>query len=146
MFKIFLALHLLAAVGAIGPLIHAATTAARGLRRSNATAIAEASRMLRVYAIASVIVVIFGFALMSMTSPHTHKTVAHFTDTWIWLSLVLWALGVALSWGMSRTLDQATTMINREESITALRGRVAAGGGIVGLIFAAIIVLMVFRP
>lgn len=146
MFKLFLALHLLAAVGAIGPLIHAATTAARGLRRSNATATAEASRMLRVYAIASVIVVILGFALMSMTSPYTHKVEADFTDTWIWLSLVLWALGVALSWGLSRTLDRATAMINKEESITALRGRVAASGGIIGLIFAAIIVLMVFQP
>lgn len=102
--------------------------------------------MLRVYAIASVIVVILGFALMSMTSPYTHKVVATISDTWIWLSLLLWALGVALSWGMSRTLEQATTMINKEESITALRGRVAAGGGIVGLIFAAIIVLMVFQP
>lgn len=146
MFKVFLALHLLAAVGAIGPLIHAATTAARGLRRSNATATAEASRMLRVYAIASVIVVILGFALMSMTSPYTHRVEARFTDTWIWLSLVLWALGVAGSWLLSRTLDHATTMINKEEPITALRGRVAAGGGIVGLIFAAIIVLMVFQP
>lgn len=102
--------------------------------------------MLRVYAIASVIVVILGFALMSMTSPYTHKVVATISDTWIWLSLLLWALGVALSWGMSRTLEQATTMINKEEPITALRGRVAAGGGIVGLIFAAIIVLMVYRP
>ena len=92
MFKVFLALHILAAVGAIGPLIHAATTAARGLRRSNATATAEASRVLRVYSIASIVVVILGFGLMSMTSPYTHRTVAKFTDTWIWLSLLLWLL------------------------------------------------------
>ena|GEM_PF-3361394 len=146
-FKVFLALHILAAVGAIGPLIHAATTAARGLRRSNAAATAEASRMLRVYSIASVIVVIFGFGLMSMISPYTHKKVASFTDTWIWLSVLLWLIGIALSWGvLSRTLDRATTMINNNESIAALRGRVAAIGGLVGVIFGAIIVLMVYRP
>ena len=147
MFKVFLALHILAAVGAIGPLIHAATTAARGLRRSNATATAEASRVLRVYSIASIVVVILGFGLMSMTSPYTHRVVAKFTDTWIWLSLLLWLVGVGIAWGLlSRTLDRATTMINNEESIAALRGRVAAFGGIVALIFAAIIVLMVFQP
>ena len=147
MFKVILALHIIAAVGAIGPLIHAATTAARGLRRSNATATAEASRMLRVYSIASIIVVLFGFALMSMVSPYTHKQTAQFTDTWIWLSVLLWLIGVGLAWGvLSRTLDRATTMINKKEPITALRGRVAATGGIIGLIFAAIIVLMVFRP
>jgi hypothetical protein len=146
-FKVFLALHILAAVGAIGPLIHAATTAARGLRRSNATATAEASRVLRVYSIASIVVVILGFGLMSMTSPYTHRVVAKFTDTWIWLSLLLWLIGVGIAWGLlSRTLDRATTMINNEESIAALRGRVAAFGGIVALIFAAIIVLMVFQP
>lgn len=147
MFKIFLALHILAAVGGIGPLIHAATTASRGLRRSNAASTAEAARMLRVYSIASVIVVILGFALMSMTSPYTHKQVASFTDTWIWLSVLLWLIGIALSWGLlSRTLDRATSMINSGESIAALRGRVTGIGGIVGLIFAAIIVLMVYRP
>ena len=91
--------------------------------------------------------VIFGFALMSMTSPYTHKQVADFTDTWIWLSVLLWLIGIALSWAvLSRTLDRATAMINSGESIAALRGRVAAIGGIVGLIFAAIIVLMVYRP
>lgn len=146
MFKVFLALHILAAVGAIGPLIHAATTAARGLRRSSATSTAEASRVLRVYSIASIIVVLFGFALMSMTSPFTHQQAAQFTDLWIWLSVVLWVLAVVLSWGLSRTLDRATTMINNEESVTALRGRVAGSGGIIALFFAAIIVLMVFRP
>jgi hypothetical protein len=146
-FKILLALHVLAAVGAIGPLIHAATTAARGLRRSNAAATAEASRMLKVYSIASVIVVILGFGLLEATSPVTHQKVGDFSDTWVWLSVVLWLIGIGLAWlVLSRTLDRATTMINKGESIAALRGRVAASGGIVGLIFAAIIVLMVYRP
>lgn len=103
--------------------------------------------MLKVYSIASVIVVILGFALMSMISPRTHKPVGSFTDTWIWLSVLLWLIGIGLSWGvLSRTLDRATAMINSGESIAALRGRVAAIGGVVGLIFAAIIVLMVYRP
>jgi hypothetical protein len=140
-------LHVLTAIGAIGPLIHGATTAARGIRRPDATATAAASRMIKVYSITSVLVVLFGFALMSVISPFTHQRVADFTDTWIWLSLLLWLAGIGLAWGvLSRTLDKATTMITAGESVAAFRGRVAAIGGIVGLIFAVIVFLMVYRP
>jgi hypothetical protein len=37
-------------------------------------------------------------------------------------------------------------MITAGESPTAFRGRVAAIGGVVGLIFAVIVFLMVYRP
>jgi uncharacterized membrane protein len=91
--------------------------------------------------------VIFGFGLMSMTSPYTHKKVADFTDTWIWLSVLLWLIGVGLAWGvLSRTMTKASSMITAGESPAALRGRVAGIGGVIGLIFIAIIVLMVYRP
>ena len=45
MFKVLLFLHLLTAIFAIGPLVHAVTTASRGLRRSDPEAIAASSRM-----------------------------------------------------------------------------------------------------
>jgi hypothetical protein len=45
-----------------------------------------------------------------------------------------------------RTLDRATEQIGRGDSVIALTARVAAAGGIVGLIFAAIVVLMVYQP
>ena len=146
-FKIFLALHLIFAVGAIGPLLHGATTAVRGVRTADAGATASASRMIKVYAIGSVLVVIFGFGLLSMKSPYNHQPVGSFTDTWVWLSLLLWLIGVALAWGVVATgLDKATTLIKNGDSPDAVRPRVAAAGGAVGLIFVVIIVLMVFRP
>ena len=37
-------------------------------------------------------------------------------------------------------------MIGKQESVVALTGRVAAAGGIVGVIFAVIVFLMVYRP
>jgi prolipoprotein diacylglyceryltransferase len=147
MFKILLALHLLFAVFAIGPLVHAATTAGRGVRLGDAVAMNTSARMLRIYAYASVLVVIAGFALMSAKSPSTHKQVAEFGDTWIWLSLVLWVVAIALVLGvLVRGLRAATASVERQESFDALKGRIAATGGVVGVIFAVVVFLMVYRP
>src|SRR3569832_769891 len=102
MFKILLALHLLFAIFAIGPLVGAVTTASRGIRQGDGVATASAARTSRVYAYASVLVV--------------------------------------------PTLDKVTELIGRQESVVTLTARVAAAGGVVGLIFAGIVFLMVYRP
>lgn len=149
MFKILLALHLLTAVFAIGPLVHAATTASRGIRRADPTAIAGSARLLRIYTYVSVVVVIFGFGLMSATSPFTHKQTADFSDTWVWLSVLLWAAAAALALGvLTPGLNRAGAAITAGDGTAAagLTARVAAAGGVVGLIFAAIVFLMVYRP
>jgi len=49
MFKIMLALHLFAAIFAIGPLVGAVTTASRGLRSGDATATAGSAKTLTIY-------------------------------------------------------------------------------------------------
>lgn len=145
MLKLLLTLHLLFAVFAVGPLVHAATTASRGVRRGDATATASASRVLRIYAYASVLVVLVGFGLMSQK--RRGQRLGEFGDTWVWLSLVLWAVAVALVLGVIvPTLDRATRTIGEQGSVVALTPRVAAAGGVVGLIFLAVIVLMVYRP
>jgi hypothetical protein len=153
MFKIVLALHVLTAVFAIGPLVHAATTASRGLRQRDAAALASSARLLRIYSYASVLVVILGFGLMSSTSDYTHKRTAEFSELWIWLSLLLWAVAVALVFAvLVPTLTRAAASLPgggdgvSAPDVSALTGRVAAAGGIVGLIFAAIIFLMIYRP
>lgn len=150
MFKILLAVHLLFAVFAIGPLVHAATTAGRGIRKGDGAATATASRMLRIYAYASVLVVIAGMGLMSAkypSGPHKGQHAGAIGDLWIWLSLVLWVVAVALVLGVVvPTLDKATASIARQDSVVALTGRVAAAGGVIGVVFAVIVVLMVYRP
>lgn len=147
MFKILLALHLLTAVFAIGPLVHAATTASRGLRQADAGATASSARTATVYSYASVLVVILGFGLMSADDPHGPGKVAEFSETWIWLSALLWLVAVAVTLGLVvPALRQATTRIQAGEAVDALTARVAAGGGVVGLVFAAIVFLMVYKP
>ncbi|HZY75529.1 MAG TPA: hypothetical protein VFE40_04355 [Jatrophihabitantaceae bacterium] len=145
MFKILLALHLLFAVFAVGPLVHAATTAARGVRTGNGIATAYSARMLKIYSYASVLVILVGGGLMS--SKRHGKTVAEFSDVWIWLSVLLWLVAVALVLALIvPALERATKLIAEQQSVVSLTGRVAAAGGIVGLIFAAIVFLMVYQP
>jgi uncharacterized membrane protein len=147
MFKILLALHLLTAIFAIGPLVGAATTASRGLRTGDAGATDSAARTLTIYSYASVLVVIFGFGLMSADDPYGPGKVADFGDTWIWLSVLLWLVSMALVLAVTvPALKQAATAIGGGGTTDRLTARVAASGGVVGLIFAAIVFLMVYRP
>jgi hypothetical protein len=145
MFKILLALHLLFAVFAVGPLVHAASTAARGVRTGDGAATASSARLLKIYGYASVLVVVLGFGLMSVK--RHGKPVAEFGDTWVWLSTALWLVALALVLAVVvPTLERAGELIGKQESVVALTGRVAAVGGVVALIFAAIVFLMVYRP
>jgi hypothetical protein len=145
MFKILLALHLLFAIFAIGPLVHAATTAGRGVRTGDGAATASSSRVLKIYSYASLLVVIAGFALMS-TKRHGEK-IAEFSEAWIWLSALLWLIAVALVLGLVvPTLDRATELIGKQESVAQLTARVAAVGGVVGILFAVTVFLMVYQP
>jgi putative intracellular protease/amidase len=147
MFKILLGLHLLFAVFTIGPLVQAATTAGRGVRTGDAAAMTSSARVLRIYAYASLLVVIVGFGLASATSPSTHKKVAQFGDTWIWLSLVLWAVAVGLVLAVVVPgLQAATAAIRQDKPATNYTARIAAAGGVVAVLFAVVIFLMVYRP
>lgn len=147
MFKIMLALHLLTAIFAIGPLVGAATTAAKSLRTGDANGAAGAARTLTIYAYASVLVVIFGLGLMSATDPDTGTKVADFSELWIWLSVLLWVVAVALTLGLvTPALEKASATLKEGGSADALKARVAAGGGIIGLIFAAIVFIMIYKP
>jgi hypothetical protein len=132
-------------VFAVGPLVHAATTAGRGIRTGDGAATAGAARLLRIYSYASVLVVIVGVGLMSQKA-YGHK-VGEFSDTWIWLSLVLWLVAMGLVLGVTvPTLDRATRQIGEQQSVVPLTARVAASGGVAALLFLVIVVLMVYRP
>jgi hypothetical protein len=171
--KFLLALHLVFAVFAVGPLVHAATTAGRGIRRGDAAVTASSARLLRIYAYASALVVVSGIVLMyrsvSAGYPGQHgpmgitisrapagvlyaladseNHLGSFGQTWIWLSLVLWVVALALILFLAvPTLNRASKGIAAGDSVVALTARVAAAGGIVGLIFVVIVVLMVYRP
>jgi hypothetical protein len=141
----WMAAHLVFVVFTIGPLVHAATTAGRGVRQGDGAVTAAASRALRIYSYASVLVILAGMALMSQKEDG--RKLAEFGNTWIWLSLVLWAVAIAVVLGVIvPTLNRATKLIEAQDSVVTLTARVAASGGLVALIFLVIVVLMVYQP
>lgn len=152
MFNIMLALHLLFAIFAVGPLVGVAMSAGRGLRTGDAAASAAAARNLTIYSYASVLVVIFGFGLMSAKAPWDKtKHVADFGETWIWLSVLLWLIAMALVLAVAvPALKQAATVLGQDSAQSgpgdSLVGRVAGAGGAVALIYAVIVFLMVYQP
>lgn len=172
MLKFLLAAHLVLVVFTIGPLMHVAKTASRGIRHGDAAATRLAARSLRIYAYVSVLVVVAGFALMSQTREDVEssgsyvplqvdtsraynsaltitadKHVAEFSDTWIWVSVLLWLLAMALVLGeLVPTLTTVTKLIEAEDSVVSYTARVIAAGSVVAAIFFAIVVLMVYKP
>ncbi len=87
-------------------------------------------------------------ALMSMDDPdHKGQKIGEFSQVWIWLSLLLWLVAVALVLAVIvPTLTKVTAMIGAQQSVVTQTGRVAAAGGLVGVIFAVIVFLMVYQP
>ena len=60
---------------------------------------------------------------------------------------MLWLVAVAIVLAVVvPTLNKATALIQQQSSVVTLTGRVAAAGGVVGLIFAVIVFLMVYQP
>lgn len=129
-YKAMLVLHLLTAIFAIGPLVGAVTTASRGLRTADATATTSAARIVTIYSYASVLVVIFGFGLMSSKPPWApEETVASFSELWIWLSTLLWFVAVAVAlFAVVPALEAATEKIGAGDQVSTLTGRAGRPG------------------
>jgi uncharacterized membrane protein len=145
MLNFWTAAHLVFAVFTIGPLAHAATTAARGVRRGDGAATASSARMLRIYAYVSVLVIVAGMGLMSQKEDG--QKLGEMGQTWIWLSLTLWVVAMGVVLGvLVPTLNKVTKLIEAQDSVVTLTGRVAAAGGVVALIFLAIVIVMVYKP
>lgn len=147
MFHAMTALHLIAAIFIVGPLVHAATTAGRALRTKDSAAATSAARMVTIYGYASTAVVIFGFGLMSAASPYRDGPVAKFAETWIWLSVILWVLTVALAMFVTApALKKAAARLADGAQVGSLKAQYAMSGGIIAILYLVIVVLMVYKP
>ena len=139
--NLLLALHLLFAIFAVGPLVGAATTAVRGVRGSDGPAVAGAARIVRVYGYVSILVPVFG---MGLVRP---KWDAKFSYPWVWVSALLYLIALALTLAvLAPALAQAGKAIADGSATRPLVARIGAAGGLIGLLFAVIVFLMVFKP
>ncbi|MFF8530511.1 DUF2269 family protein [Streptomyces sp. NPDC015532] len=148
MTKFLLAVHVIAAIVAIGPVTVAASMFPPAARKvleapDDASALAAVRllhRICQVYAVAGVVVPVFGFA--------TASDMGVLGDTWLIVSIVLTALAAVVLAALvlprqsailegavqDRTVDRAATV------------RLAMFTGIFNLLWATVTVLMIIRP
>lgn len=151
-------LHVAAAVFIIGPLAILPMTAMRSIRAGAPGQVRALARSTNVMGLLSLLVVILGFGVMGMSDPKYHTTIA---STWIWLSIVLYVVALALTlFVVVPAMRRAADAIEGEEAVEAEDpsaksappapnggyGALAATSGISTLLLLAIVVLMVWKP
>jgi Predicted integral membrane protein (DUF2269) len=142
MHTFLLAVHVVFAVFAVGPLVGAVSAAPRALRGRDGPALSGVARSARIYAYASVLVALVGFGLMA-----TGRDKPTFRDTWIWLSILLWlAAVVVVLVVLVPAVRTAARRIGAGGSVSSLTGRIAGCSGVITVFVTVIIFLMVYRP
>ncbi|MER6126587.1 hypothetical protein ABT173_29010 [Streptomyces sp. NPDC001795] len=145
MTKFLLAVHVLVAIVAIGPVTVAASmfpsTARRALAEpgENRHHLALLHRICRMYAVVGVAVPVFGFA--------TAKNMGVLGDTWLIVSITLTALAAAVLAAL--VLPRQEAILEGVEGGTVSERatvRLAMVTGIFNLLWAAVTVLMIVRP
>ncbi|WP_240137176.1 hypothetical protein [Streptomyces sp. MUM 178J] len=142
MTKFLLAVHVLAAIIAIGPVTVAASAFPAAARRVKDSpedgralgAVHGLHRICRVYAVVGVVVPVFGLA--------TAQSMGVLGDAWLIVSMVLTAvaavvLAALILPGQSAVLDDPGA---------AVAGRLAMYTGVFNLLWATVTVLMIVRP
>ncbi|MGW9025914.1 hypothetical protein ACWGQ5_17250 [Streptomyces sp. NPDC055722] len=145
MTKFLLAVHVLAAIVAVGPVTVAASMFPPVARKVLAEpaesrhSLTLLHRTCRVYALVGVVVPVFGFA--------TAKNMGVLGDTWLILSIVLTTLA-AVVLGALVLPRQGAVLEAVEGGVVSERAtvRLAMATGVFNLLWAAVTVLMIVRP
>ncbi|WP_336116331.1 DUF2269 family protein [Streptomyces sp. PTD9-10] len=143
MTKFLLAVHVLAAIVAIGPVTVAASmfppAARRALAAPDDTRAAETVRLLhricKVYAVAGVVVPVFGFA--------TASNMGVLGSAWLIMSIGLTALAALV---LAALVLPAQTALVEGEGTREKTVRLAMFTGVFNLLWAAVTILMIVRP
>lgn len=139
-------LHVLTAVFIVGPMALLPMTAMRAIRGGDGAQVTSLAQSTNVLSLASLIVVFFGFGLMSLDK----EVKLSITTPWILSSLILYVVALALSVAVvvpaMRTAGEHLTA----DAPAAEGGndykRIAMTSGVVSLLLMAVVVLMVARP
>lgn len=153
MSKVFLSIHVLAAILAVGPVAVAASMFPAALKRGDRSTLALLHRTCRVYAWVSIAVPVFGFAVAG-----TMKVTG---QTWVLVSIALTAVAAVVLLvfvlpGQRAALagpsgDDAVPAEAAGSSVataldTRVAGRLAMTTGVFNLLWAVVTVLMIVRP
>jgi hypothetical protein len=143
-YAVVLVLHLLAAVFVVGPLAVAAVTSPRLARGGRLEALRTAQRTTRGGALASIVVVLLGSAMIGLGDVGGQW---EFSQLWVSASFALSLLAVGLTLGLVAPAQQgAVEALEAGQDAGGTTGRMAVGGGLAMLAWAAVVVLMVTKP
>jgi hypothetical protein len=143
-YAVVLVLHLLAALFVVGPLAVTAVSSPRLARSGRLDALRAAARTTRGYALASVVVVVLGTAMIGLGDT---GEAWEFSQLWVSASYVLWVVAVALTLALVVPAQQdAVQALEDGEDAGGPARRMAVGGGLAMLAWAAVVVLMVAKP
>ncbi len=143
-YALVLALHLIAVVAVIGPLLAAPPLAARAARAGRLDALRDHARTTRLYALASIVVVVLGSALVGLGDTGGQWG---FGQAWIGASYVLWLVAVVLLLVVAVPAQtDAAEAIETGGDGAVYAGKISVAGGLAALAFTVVIVLMVVKP
>ena len=143
-YAVVLALHLITVAFVIGPVAVATPLSARAARAGEAGALRDHARTTRVYALASLVTVLLGSAMIGLGDVGDQWS---FGQAWVSASYALWLVAVALLLAVVVPAQQAAgEAIASGGDGGSCAGRISAAGGVAALAFTAIIVLMVLKP
>ena len=143
-YAVVLALHLITVAFVVGPVAVATPLSARAARDGRVDALRDHARTTRVYALATLVVVLLGSAMIGLGDIGDQWS---FGQLWVSASYALWLLAVVLLLAVVVPAQRAAAdAIAGGRDGGSYAGRISAGGGVAALAFAVIIVLMVFKP
>jgi uncharacterized membrane protein len=155
---IFDILHVAAAVFIVGPMAILPMTAMRAIRAGSPRQVRTLARSTNIFSLLSLLVVILGFGSLGTTDPKYDVSV---TSTWVWLSIVLYVVALALTlFVVVPAMRRAADAIEGEEAVEAEDpaakaappaksggyGAIAGTSGIASLLLVVVVVLMVWKP
>ncbi len=142
---LFSILHVVGSVFIIGPMAILPMTGLRAIRAGAGGQVTTLAKSVTIFSVLSLLVVIFGFALLGVSDPKYHLS---FTTSWIWISLVAYVIAAGLNlFLVAPALRDAGTRLQDGKSVAAgAHPRISAGSGLASLLLVLIVVLMVWKP
>ncbi len=143
-YAVVLVLHLITVAFVVGPLAVAPPLSARAARDGRLDALCDHTRTTRGYAIASVVTVLLGSALIGLGDVGEQWSMG---QLWVSASYGLWLLAVVLLLAVVVPAQTAAAQaLDGGGEAGAYAGRISAAGGVAALALTAVIVLMVVKP
>lgn len=152
LYKAVLVLHILTALVGLGAVFLNGLYATQARAGAGAEGLAVAETNFRVSKVAEWF--IYGILVTGVLMVLMSDDVYGFGQTWIWLSLVLYVVGLGVSHGlmipsarrMLALMREAPTSGAAPADFAAIERRMAIGGGFLNALTVVLIVLMVWKP